>query len=238
MKVVSLLNSVLQKCGAELKRYPDSGLSRRIKLLKQAQINLVFDVGANKGQYAIEIRKLGFKGKIISFEPLKDAFRELERKAIRTKDWQAVNMGIGDFDGETIINVAANSFSSSVLEMLPAHLESAPDSEFIKKENIKIKRIDSVINDYSKPFDHIFLKIDTQGFEKKIMDGALNSLEKIHAVQMEMSLVALYRGETLFWDMVRYMESKGFSLFSLEPGFSDQNTGRLLQVDGIFLKSL
>lgn len=236
MNIVKICNNLLRKYGMEFRKYPNGDLLRMIKLIKHLKIDKIFDIGANNGQYATLMRQLGFDGVIISFEPLSDAFSELKKKTTHDKKWLAVNAAIGNFNGEAFINVAANSQSSSILKMLPSHIKSAPDSVYIKKEKIKIHSLDSIINDYLKPNDRVFLKIDTQGFEKNVLDGAQNSIRFIKGIQMEMSLIPLYEGEVLFFDMVEHMKKIGFSLYSIEGGFSDPESGRLLQIDGIFLK--
>jgi hypothetical protein len=78
------------------------------------------------------------------------------------------------------------------------------------------------------------MKIDTQGFESKVLKGAENSLMQIDTVQMEMSLVPLYEGELLFNEMSILMSEKGYVLVAIETGFSDQDSGQVLQIDGIF----
>ena len=78
------------------------------------------------------------------------------------------------------------------------------------------------------------MKIDTQGYESKVLKGAENSLPRISTVQMEMSLVPLYDGERLFHEMCALMSDKGYTLVAIENGFSDPASGQLLQVDGIF----
>jgi hypothetical protein len=81
------------------------------------------------------------------------------------------------------------------------------------------------------------LKIDTQGFEKQVIDGAANSLKHITGIQLEMSLLELYSGEMLFSEMINYIQDRGFSLYSLENGYVETSTSRLLQVDGIFFRT-
>jgi hypothetical protein len=80
----------------------------------------------------------------------------------------------------------------------------------------------------------VYLKIDTQGFESKVIAGAEQVLSRIDTIQLEMSLVPLYEGELLFDEMCRLMMNKGYSLVSAEAGFSDETSGQLLQMDGIF----
>ena len=73
-----LVKKILRKLGVQLQRYPEKDLVRRIKIVENYQIDTIFDIGANIGQYSINMRHLGFKGKIISFEPMKKAFEVLD----------------------------------------------------------------------------------------------------------------------------------------------------------------
>ena len=207
---------------------------RKKKLLESYQINTVLDVGANVGRYGVELRSMGFEGDIISFEPLSEAFEELKRKSATDEHWKAVNFALGDKNETAEINIANNSLSSSIQEMLPSHLKSAPESEYIGKEEIEVKKLDTIFEEFCSKHDNILLKIDTQGFEKNVIEGAEDSLEAIDTVQLEMSLTPLYKNETLFTDMIKILNSRGYSLVHLEHVFSDIKTGRLLQVDGMF----
>lgn len=234
MKIVNLVNRSLIKMGAQLVRYPDYDLKRRMNLLNHFKVNKIFDVGANVGNYAIKIRKLGFEGEIISFEPLTKAYKTLEKNAVKDLKWKTVNIGLGSRDEDAYINIAKNIDSSSLLEMLPVHLNSAPQSSYIGKEKISVHKIDTIIDAYYNKGDRILLKIDTQGFEKEVLEGALKSLPKIIGIQLEMSIIPLYDGGILYIEMIEFLKSKGFNLFSFENGFSNSETGQLLQLDGIF----
>lgn len=85
-----------------------------------------------------------------------------------------------------------------------------------------------------KAAKNVHMKIDTQGFEIKVPKGAEVSLSRIYTVQVEMSLIALYDGEMVFDEMCVYMRKIGYALVAIENGFSDPNSGHLLQIDGIF----
>ena len=238
MRIVNSLNRILKKNGAELVRFPIGESKRRQQLLNNLKINKVFDIGANIGQYAYDIRELGYNGDIISFEPIKAVFETLEKNSNKDFNWKCENFALGDTDGETEINIAGNnSASSSILEMLPSHIESAPQSKYIGKEKINVKRLDSVFDNYYVDNDNVYIKIDAQGFEKSILDGAEKSLENITVIQIELSLVPLYQNAPIYTDMIEYLKTKGFELYGIEPGFSDQVSGRLLQFDGIFVKN-
>ena len=85
---------------------------------------------------------------------------------------------------------------------------------------------------------NIFVKIDTQGFEKNVIDGALLSLSRIQGFIMELSFITLYKGETLFFDMVTYMDTLGYDMWQIIPGFYDKKTQRVLQADVVFVKKM
>lgn len=211
-------------------------MHNRIKLLKHFDIQTLLDVGANTGQFAYYTRKLGYENTIVSFEPLTSAFGVLQKFAKGDPNWQIKNCAIGDTDGTVEINISANSQSSSILDMMPVHIKSAPDSAYGGKEMINIHKIDTIIHKYTNELDKTFLKIDTQGFEKNVLMGAKESLKSIKGLQLELSLVELYQGETLITEMLNIIKELGFTIFSLEPGFYDKDTGQLLQVDGVFYR--
>jgi FkbM family methyltransferase len=225
--------SVLKKIKYELHLKND--LKRRLKIIKHLKIDLLFDIGANVGQYAKKMRNLGYNKKIISFEPLNADFEILKRTASRDKCWIVNNYALGDEDTVGFINISGSSDNSSILNMLPKHSESKAGLSYIAKQEIEIKKLDNIFSSFVEGENRVMLKIDTQGYEKNVIDGALESLKRISVIQLEMSLVPLYEGEMLLPEMIKYIENKGFQLFSLENGHYNRQTGQLLQADGIFV---
>lgn len=230
----------LRKLGFDAIRFePHSHPLARLKqLLVHHKINVVLDVGANRGQFAEQLRRdLDFDGRIISFEPLHDAFAVLQTKARPDTSWTTLNFALGNTETTGLIHVAGNSLSSSLLPILATHTIAAPESVFIADEPIQIRRLDSVFEKMCASTDRVYLKIDTQGYEKRVLEGAEESLTRIDIVQLEMSLIPLYDGETLFTELCALLDAKGYRLVGLEPVFTDKQTGHLLQVDGIFHRS-
>jgi hypothetical protein len=129
--------------------------------------------------------------------------------------------------------------------MLDSHLAAAPNSAYLQKEKVPLRRLDHALADLHPdlleaavaPTRCIFLKLDVQGYEPQVLAGATQVLNRTLAVQLEMSLLPLYEGEALMPQMHAVMAAKGFNLWDLEPTFRDPATGRLLQLDGIFLRS-
>lgn len=236
MNLKEIVKRIINRTGYNIVRLRSAcnPLARRKMLLDSYKINVVLDVGANSGQYAQELRSIKYKNRILSFEPLSSAYAQLVKNRKLDASWEIFNLAMGDTDGKAIINIAGNSYSSSILKMLPAHVKSAPTSGYIGQEEIKIAKLDSLFDSLSLEGKNIYLKIDTQGFEKSVLKGAEKSLPLINTIQLEMSLTPLYDGEILFPEMYALLCGKGYQLVSVEPGFSDPQTGRLLQIDGIF----
>jgi FkbM family methyltransferase len=208
-----------------------------MKLLAVHDINVVLDVGANTGQFARNLRDAGFKGRIVSFEPSELAHSKLLKAAKMDPQWTVAPRGaIGDHDGKVTINISRNSVSSSLLPMLATHLAAEPESCYVGTEEVELHRLDTIAADFASDHDHTFLKLDVQGFEYEVLQGAPCLLKRICGIQLELSLVPLYQGQQLFDPMLHWLQELGFELWSLVPSFVDWNTGRLLQADGIFFR--
>jgi len=206
--------------------------------LKNFKIDLVLDVGANIGQFSSDLRESGYKGNIISFEPLSEAYSFLQKKAASDTRWIVhPRCAVGAHICEIEINIAGNSVSSSILSMLDNHISASPDSEYIGKESVPLVTIDSVLPDIIKNNNNLFLKIDTQGFENEVLNGAKNVMPQIRGILLELSLVQLYEGQHLWQEMMSRLNDEGFVLWSILSNFTDIDTGRTLQVDGIFFKA-
>ncbi len=205
--------------------------------LDHVGVNLVFDIGANAGQFAQDLRWIGFKGEIVSFEPLSDAFGKLLTAASKDPLWCVhPRAAIGNIDGEIEINIAGNSVSSSVLPMLDLHQSSEEGAAYVGSERVPISKLDTVIPTYIKHGSRYFLKIDTQGFEWEVLDGAAETLRNAQGVLCELSLEPLYKGQRPWREVIDRLEAEGFTLWAIQKGFTDKQNVRSLQVDAIFLR--
>jgi FkbM family methyltransferase len=224
--------------GYEIRRLedPDPAGRRRAKLMRQERIDLLLDVGANAGQYGQRTRRAGYRGQIISFEPLADAYRRLTSVAAEDPAWETRRLALAEEDGTARINVAANSWSSSLLPMGTRHLHAAPESAFVRTEEVLTARLDSIWDEMAAGYGRPWLKLDVQGFELHVLLGAADCLDRIRAVQAELSLVPLYEGDTPWRALIDWLGERGFLLAGIETGFEDPKTGRMLQFDGIFLR--
>jgi FkbM family methyltransferase len=205
-------------------------------LLTQCGVAVVLDVGANEGNFGRELRELGFRGQIVSFEPLVDAYQRLASAADRDGNWTAVNIGLGDRDEERALHIAANSQSSSFLAMEIAHTGAAPESAFTGKSMATIRRLDGILSEYCLPSTRAFLKVDAQGFEWRVMEGAARVLDRVPLVQLECSLVPLYQDAEVIEGLIGHMRGLGYDPVDLRPTFRHANSYHLMQIDVLFVR--
>jgi len=233
------LKKGFQKLGVDIKRLKglDSLEYRVMHLFKEFEINKVFDIGASKGQYGSWLRRAGFKGQIISFEPVKQAHELLVKRSRKDKNWVIPPpTALGDENVRKEINVSKNLASSSFLGISGIHLKSAQRAGYVSAETVEIRRLDSIAHEYMELDDRLFVKIDVQGYEDHVLKGAEGILPKILGIQVELSSVPLYKGQVLFDKVMNYILNAGFELYELVPGLRDRKSGRLYQFDGVFFK--
>lgn len=196
----------------------------------------MFDVGASEGLYAEELRKLGYKGRIISFEPRSDAFARLQARSSADERWECIQVALGAKPGTGTIHLSGAGDSSSFLPMLPRVERIRPDLQYIGDEIVQVQSLDDIYDNYVQAHDITFMKLDVQGYEQQVLSGASGSMGRITGLQLELSMVPLYDGEALFYEISEQLYALGFSLVSFEPNFYDPQSQQLLQADGLFFR--
>ena len=99
-----------------------------------------------------------------------------------------------------------------------------------------MNRLDAVAAQYVSNARNPFVKIDTQGFEWQVLNGAPATLARTRGLVVELSLAPLYSGQRLWRDIVDRLQLEGFALWGIQPGFMDPRDGRTLQVDAVFFR--
>lgn len=225
----------LQRIGVDLVRHDASTsiTAARARLLRRHEIDLVVDVGANAGWYGAEVRASGYRGRIVSFEPVATTFAELLARAAGDRAWEVRHAALGSKDGKTSINVAANSWSSSLLPMAPIHLRAAPSSAYVAHEEVEVARLDTLR--VVGPQDTALLKIDVQGSELEVLAGAEEALRQVRVLECELQLVPLYEGAPLVAEVVGWLDRRGFDAAWLGTTFVEPEAGDQLALDGLFV---
>jgi FkbM family methyltransferase len=213
-------------------------ITRLVRITEARKIKTFLDVGANQGQFSIDLRFAGFSEKIISFEPLSEAYSILTRISSHDPKWIiAPRCAVGNEETESSINVAGNSFSSSLLPMKEIHAQCAPSSSYVGEETVMISKLSVLLSSLNVPLnDRFALKIDTQGFEAEVLKGAIDLLPRVEVIFTELSLFPLYEGAPSFIELYNLIIGYGFRCIALSQEFSDPQSGEMLQVNGTFIR--
>lgn len=183
-------------------------------VLEKLSINCVIDVGANRGQFGTLLRGIGYHGWIISFEPINASYEVLKEVAARRQPWRTFPYALGAADERREINVTEENVFSSFLMPSEESQVRFPKNRVEKREEVDVRRLDGILEtcltDISSP--RIYLKLDTQGFDLLVLEGAQAILPRISALQTEVSLHDIYDGMHNFVESVGKFQAAGFEV--------------------------
>lgn len=203
-------------------------------LFNRNNYDLVIDVGANEGQFGLLCRNIGYKGLIISFEPVTKTFSNLVKH--QSDNWHCYNFALGSENGSRELKIYNSSLFSSFLD-----ISDYGSERFINElsthttQIVNIYTLDEILKNYPK-FNNIFLKMDTQGFDLEVFEGATCSLERIFLILSEISINKIYKDSPNYKIALDKYESKGFKISGLFPmNFNDD--GSIVELDAVLIKS-
>ena len=186
-----------------------------IDFLHSRKIDTLYDVGANIGQFATRIRAFGYAGDILSFEPIASVYAKLAHRAAGDGRWQTRNIALGDVARTAEIRVSEDTVFSSLRDATPLAGRFDKRSHVERREQIQIETFDAVASGIAG--QRAFLKIDTQGFERQVLDGAANALRHLLGVQLELPIEHLYDATWTLPEAIVHMERLGFTLAQAHP---------------------
>lgn len=233
--VKKLIFILLDSFGYRLTRRHKEYEYSRYSIYQSRGIERIIDIGANTGQFAQLMRKLGYSGRIQSFEPMKFEYNQLLKNSRRDNNWEVFNFGLGEFNEDVEINVSQNSYSSSLLELTDIQLQGDSASIKIKTEPIRLVNFQTHFKN-DRFSDRVALKLDVQGYELVILKSIEDILSSFVLIQLEVSLKELYQGESLYFTIDEFLRNNKFELVSVEPGFYNRQTGEMLQSDFIYAR--
>lgn len=229
------VKKLLRHYGIEVRRV---GLGPRstpglVDFLNSRQIDMVLDVGANVGQFGMELRHRGYRGRIVSFEPVQTSFTELQGVAARDGNWTAHHHALGAERGSSIIKVTENSVFSSLLAQTAEAQRFEPTARVLREETVQIERLDDLFERFRGR--RVFLKIDTQGFERAVLDGATEALKEILGISAELPVMHLYEGVWSLSESLDYFTQRGFVLSQTTPtGYDTNDRVSVVELDCVF----
>lgn len=209
------------------------------RLFKLLEIDLLIDVGGNEGQFARFARKrLGYQGPLITFEPIPELARKLRQAAQSDPNWTNVNAALGEVARRDTFNIMKSSPMSSLLN--PSQDSTMHLSSFNEVSSSIEVEVDT-LDDYLAKSPHlaghrnIYLKLDVQGFEKKVLEGAQKSLPRVSAMQAEFSVIPLYQNQPDYKEMQQYIEDCGY-LLSFIPAHNYEQFPEMIDFDCHFIR--
>lgn len=223
--------------GYEVRQYTPlrSLAAARAALFESRGIDVVLDVGANSGQYGTMLREAGYSGRLVSLEPVAEAYAELRRLAEADGAWTAECVAASDVDAEVTLNVTGDSRSSSVLHRNERFADK-PGWAPATSRGVPARRLDGLVAELLRPHERAYLKLDVQGYERTVLEGAGEALARFEGLELELSLTALYEGQPSLTEMLPLLEQRGFRPVSLEPILLDDD-GHLMELDGLFART-
>jgi len=222
-------------------RYSPNTLETHLAaLLRMQAITCVLDVGANVGQYHDRVRhSVRFDGHVVSFEPVAANFAQLERKAPSDPRWSLFHCALGAENTRSQINVMRETQLSSFLS--PDHTavkEYTHQNDVVYREEIEVRTLADAFREIEQraiPTDRCYLKLDTQGYDLQVLEGAKPVLDRVFAMQMEMPLLPIYKGMPSLSDGLATVSGLGFDATGLFPVARDSRL-RLVELDCVFTR--
>lgn len=208
-------------------------------LFSQLDINCVLDVGANIGYFGQLVRSFGYEGWLCSFEPVEETFRVLNDTAGKDVRWRVFNFALGSREETRTIGVAENSVLSSFLEPSDYQVaELGGMSDITTKQVVPVHTLDSVLDECIEGIGdpRIFLKVDTQGWDLEVLNGGLQTLERVLALQTELSVKPLYEGMPGFFEPMTEISQHGFELTGLFTVIRDRAL-RVIELDCVMARA-
>lgn len=207
------------------------------RVLNANGIDLFIDIGANVGQTGHALRKGGYEGRIISVEPVKACHETLCVETASDPLWEvAERCALGQEETTRELLVSEASDLSSLADPTEALVVTLPKAKEATREQVAVRRVDTLLRDAVEAAERPLLKVDTQGNDLAVLRGAEGVLARIHGVQIEMSLLPLYEGEALYSEVLNYLTQHGFEPHILTDKTFSRQLNRQLQIDGVFIR--
>lgn len=202
-------------------------------VLVSLDINCVLDVGASRGQFARNLRKIRYKGYIISFEPVRRDYSLLSHGLRDDRYWCGYNLALGSENTSALLHVAEQCREMSSL------LAPLDPTWQMETEQVDVRRLDSVFAEATGAIENprVFLKMDTQGFDLEVVKGAAGCIGQIVGIQSEVSVQPMYEGMPHFTESLNYYEGLGFKLVGVSEIARDEETGHLVELNVVLSRN-
>lgn len=209
------------------------------RVLDRLGVNCVIDVGANEGQHGRLLRKLGYRGRIVSFEPVPCVYETLVRTSASDKKWFTHELALGSEETPRSMHVTSRSVLSSFLPPAEFARERFEDqANVVRTEEVKVARLDAIFDEivHGISAPRVFLKMDTQGCDLEVFAGAQGCLGAIVGIQSELSVLPLYSGIPDYMEALPAYRQQGFEATGFYPIFREKKSLVLGELDCVMVR--
>ncbi len=235
-----LIRAAVRRVGYNISRWPP--LVEQLEghlagLLPRLGVNCVLDVGAHCGEYATSLRRLGFDGRIVSFEPVAESYERVAALARNDGRWFVHHLALGSINDRSLINIPGDTVLASFLEPNAFALGRFPNSRVAQRQEIEVRTLDRVINacldGLTQP--KVYLKLDTQGWDLEVLAGSRTALQYIVGLQSELSVKPINVGMPTYLQALDVIQSLGFELTGIYP-ISRDRSSQIIELDAVFIR--
>ncbi len=211
-------------------------------LVGALDVDLVLDVGANRGQFGQGLREGGYAGRLVSFEPAAAPRAELEDRAASDPTWEVLPWALAESDGEAVLHaVDEESELGSLRESSDFGRAWKPLMARTREERVGVRRLDGVWGSLpGGPGERVLLKLDTQGFDLAAFRGAgalVGPGGPVVAVLSEVANVPIYDDVPLMDVHLAEYAAAGWSLAGLYPVSFDPASLRVIEHDAVLVRT-
>jgi FkbM family methyltransferase len=210
------------------------------RFLAHFQVDCVFDVGGNSGQYATMLRThAAYRGLIISYEPIPELAEKMRTIAATDPRWLIEEIALDATEGFADFNVYASHSFSSLHGLSPLAEKQFGDKVGLQRQiRVRTTTLASELEKHQAElgFKRPFLKMDTQGHDVEVAVGAGSRLRDFVGLQSELAIQKLYSDAPGYEEALAFYRAHGFELSALVPN----NLGhfpRLLEIDCIMYRA-
>jgi FkbM family methyltransferase len=206
-------------------------------LIERLGITCVLDVGAHLGEYGARLRDAGYEGDIVSVEPVRASFEAVSRRAAADRRWRVHHLALGSEPGTATMQVAREANFSSFLAPTRFSVDWYGGSAVERREEVEVQRLDAVFAEFTGNAGGVLLKTDTQGFDLEVLAGAAGCLDRIAALQCELSVRAIYEGAPDWLQALEALRGHGFAPVHLATVNRDADLG-IVELDCLAIRRL
>jgi FkbM family methyltransferase len=238
-----LVHRMFQSLGLDIIRYPprESLQWQLMRLFQQLDINCVLDVGANHGQYAGLLREWGYRGDIVSFEPVPEVFESLQKTMAGDARWRGHPWALGETDDELEIHVARGDARASSFLTFNAEGPDrwGDDHRVARSTRVPVRRLDGVLDEVTRHVSskRLYLKLDTQGFDLRVVSGAGERMGEMLALQTEIAVQHFYEGMVSFGDAFNRYRDLGYAITGMYPIARKHDGLQVIEFDCVMIRT-